>query len=92
MNNSSDVLDDVLEENMKVVGFDYSSMNIKIKVYLRKKSEFQKVNHMSQHHARHVYSHFRGVKKSTQRCYHYGRYGHIRPFCYKLYGYPKYYS
>lgn len=79
MSNNLDILDDVLEENMKVVGFDYNSMNKKIKVLSMKKIEFQKVDHMPQHHARHVYPHHRGYKNSAKRCHHCGIYGHIRP-------------
>lgn len=63
-NNSTDMLNDVLEENMKVVGFDYSFMNKKIKVPPKKKTEFWMVDHMSQHRARHVYPKHRGNKTS----------------------------
>lgn len=50
-NNSSDMLNGLLEGNMKYVDFDYSSMNKKIKVPPKKKTEFQMVDHMSQHRA-----------------------------------------
>lgn len=87
-NNTSNMLNDVLEGNMKDVGFDYSFLNKKIKVLPKKKNEFQMMDHMSKHRARHVYPHHRGYKNSANRCYHYGGYGHIRPFFYRLYEYP----
>lgn len=49
-------------------------------------------DHMSQHHVQHVFRHHKGNKNSYKRCHHYGRYGHIRNFCYKLYGYPQSYK
>lgn len=39
-----------------------------------------------------MYPHHKSYKNSTKRCHHCGRCGHIRPFCYKLYVYPPYYS
>lgn len=45
------VLGDDLEEYIRVVGFDYSPMKKKIKITSRKKTEFQKVDHMPQHRA-----------------------------------------
>lgn len=50
------------------------------------------LDNVSQHHARHGYPQLRGYKYSTKICHHYGKYDHIRPFCYKLYEYPQYYS
>ena len=84
ISNNLDMLDDVWEENMKVVGCDYNSMNKKIKVPPKKKTEFQMVDHMSQHDAQHLYPHNKGNKKSSWRCHQCGRYGHIIPFCYRL--------
>lgn len=55
MNNSSDMLDYVLEGNMKVLGFDYSFMRKNIKVPPNKKIECHMVDQMSQHHTQHVY-------------------------------------
>lgn len=89
---NSDMLDDILKGNMKAIGFDYSSMNKNIKVPSKKNTEFQVVDHMSQHRARHVYPHHKGNKKSSWRYHHCGIYGHIRTFYYKLYGYYEYYS
>src|ERR1044072_3162941 len=43
---------------------------------------------MSQHRAQHQDQ--RNMKKKFQRwrCHYCGRFGHIKPFCFKLYGYP----
>lgn len=65
---------------------------IKKFVPLGKKIEFLMVDHMSQQPARHMYSLYRGKKISSYKCNHYGRYGHIRSYCYRLYGYPQPYS
>ncbi|KAI5393583.1 hypothetical protein KIW84_060636 [Lathyrus oleraceus] len=103
LNNDSDVLDKILEveeksRNMKAIGFDYSSMNKKIKiptkkfVYPKKKTEFLMKDHMSQHPAQHLYPHNRCNKNSSWRCHRCERYCHIGPFCYRLYGYHQSYS
>jgi len=47
------------------------------------------LDHMSQHHVRHMNLQPRNKKKSPRICHHCGRYGHIRSYCYKLYGYPQ---
>src|ERR1044072_680483 len=44
---------------------------------------------MSEHVVQHVTSLVRGVKQTTWVCHHCGRYGHLKPYCYKLYGFPK---
>lgn len=49
-------------------------------------------DYISQHPTQHVYPHKRGNKNSFYRCHHYGRYGYITPFWYRLYGYPQSYS
>ncbi|KAI5388997.1 hypothetical protein KIW84_074594 [Lathyrus oleraceus] len=65
VNNSSDMLVDVFEGNMKVIRFDYNSMNKMIKVPPKKKTEFQMMDHMSQHRARHVYPQHKGKTKKV---------------------------
>ncbi|KAK2359745.1 hypothetical protein QL285_085090 [Trifolium repens] len=100
LNNGSNVLDEILQAgktsgNMKGIGFDNGTMNNEIKIPTKKfvspvkKTEFIMLDHMSQHPTRHLNPQSRNKKKSSWRCHHCGRYGHIRPFCYKLYGYPK---
>lgn len=92
LNNDSDMLDEILEiVEKKTIEFDYSSMNKNVK-FPTKKIGFQMLDHMSQHRARHVYPQHRGIKNSIKRCHHCGRCGHIRLFCYNLYGSPQYYS
>lgn len=50
------------------------------------------MNHVSQDRVRYVYPQQRGYKKYAKRCHFCGRYGHIRHFLYRLYGYPQSYS
>lgn len=42
---------------------------------------------MSHHPTRHVYRYVGKNKNSNKRCHHCGRYGHIRPYCFRLHGY-----
>jgi len=49
------------------------------------------LDHMPQHLVRHLNPKPRNNKKSPWICHHCGRYGHIRPYCYKLYRYPQSY-
>jgi len=80
---------------MKGIGFDYGTVNKEIKIPTKKfvspkkKTEFVMLDHMSQHPVRHLNPQPRNKKKSPWICHHCGRYGHIRPYCYKLYGYPQ---
>lgn len=46
-------------------------------------------DHVSQHPAQYMYPQYKGNNNSSLRCHHYERYGHIRTFCYRLYGYPQ---
>lgn len=61
MNKNLDMLDDDVEGNMKVVGFDYIDVNKKIKtpsnkfIPLKKKFENPRKDHISQHHAHQMY-------------------------------------
>jgi len=47
------------------------------------------LDHMPQHLVRHLNPQPRNKKKSPWICHHCSRYGHIRSYCYKLYGYPQ---
>lgn len=67
-------------------------MKKKVEFPTKLKIEFQMLDHMSQHRARHVYPQHMDFENSAKRCHHCGRCSHIIPFCYKLYGYPWYYS
>ena len=85
----------------KGIGFDYNSTNEegqkpKIKFVTSEeksefvqKNDFQKEVKMSQHVIRHVTPPVRGIKQSKWVCHYCGRFGHLRPYCYRLYGYPK---
>ncbi|MCI72375.1 gag-pol polyprotein, partial [Trifolium medium] len=45
---------------------------------------------MPQHPPHHRYNRSRSrTKRRNWRCHYCGRKGHIRPYCYKLYGYPQ---
>src|ERR1044072_2589334 len=44
---------------------------------------------MLEHVVQHVTSSVKGVKQTTWVCHDCGRYGHLRPYCYKLNGFPK---
>lgn len=45
-------------------------------------------NHFPEHRARHQNTQTRG-KLLRWRCHYYRNFGHIKPFCFKLYGYPR---
>ena len=44
---------------------------------------------LSQHHVNHQNLRTKG-RSSHWRCHYYGKYGHIKPLCFRLYGYPRY--
>lgn len=99
LNSSSDVLDEILQINKNVGNvkgrvYDNQVVMNKGKEYalnfvLPKRKQEQKMpNQMSQHQQRHK-DDYSGSKTQRWRCHHYGRFGHIKPHCYKLYGYPK---
>lgn len=97
LDNDTDMLDEILEigENNDI-SFKYINKMVKIptKKFFgpKKKTELLMKDHASQHPSQHVYPHIRGNKRSFKICHHCERYGHIRPFCYRLYGYPQLYS
>ena len=103
LNSGTDVRDSLLEESntgrsKKGIGFDYSETNeegqkpISKFVTSKAKSEFvqnkvyQEKTKMSEH-VQHVTSSVRGVKQTTWVCHHCGRYGHLKPYCYRFYGF-----
>jgi hypothetical protein len=53
-------------------------------VHPKRKHEENMSTQMSQHQ-----DDYSGSKTQQWKCHHYGRFGHIKPYCYKLYGYPK---
>lgn len=99
LNNGSKDFDEILEvgkmcNDVKGICFNSSSTSKEVKVSTKefvppmKKTKVQMVGYVSQQHARHMYPQYIRNKRSSWRCHHYGIYGHIRPFCNKLYGYP----
>src|SRR4030066_969603 len=80
---------------MKGIGFDYGTVNKEIKIPTKnfvpphKKTEFVMLDHMPQHPVQHLKPQPRNTKKSPWICHYCGRNGQIRPYCYKLYGYPQ---
>ncbi|XP_057444753.1 uncharacterized protein LOC130736999 [Lotus japonicus] len=87
--------------SLKGIGFDYKTANKeghkspKKFVSAVKQSEFNKPiiklmsDPMSQHVPQHVTTQYRNVRSAPWRCHYCGRNGHIRPYCFKLYGYPQ---
>lgn len=76
LNNGFDMLYEILDiGEKKAIGFEYNSMNKKVKfpskkfITPEKKTQFQMKDHMSQHLAQHVYPYNKGNKKSPRRCH-----------------------
>src|ERR1044072_8266434 len=46
-------------------------------------------NQKSQQDVQHANAQVRKGKNTPWKCHYCGRYGHIRPYCFKLYGYPQ---
>lgn len=99
LNNGSKMLDKILEvgkmsTHMKGIWFEPRSMNNKDKIMPKKfvphnrKTGVLNLDRISQHRAKHVSPSHRKNKNQPQICHHYGKYGHIRPYCFRLYGYP----
>src|ERR1044072_3458123 len=86
--------------SMKDIGFDYKSTNqegrntrkscvaSERETEFKKQIEYQVSDKKSQHPVQHVHTQVRSLKNVTWRCHYCGRYGHIRPYCFKLYGCP----
>jgi len=97
MNTGIDLLEEILEgQNQgkpKAIGFDYRALN---KQQQNQDKKFFPVvgtydttmsKPMSQHPKEHQSSKSKGISRPL-RCHNCGRCGHIRSYCYKLYGYP----
>ncbi|WJX90199.1 hypothetical protein P8452_72123 [Trifolium repens] len=98
-NNGSDMLDEILQdgigaENMTSIGFNYQSPNKQGKTHVAKSSHSQKKcdvpisDQMLSHPTPHQKHAYKG-KSTAWKCHYCGKNGHIKPFCYKLYGCPK---
>src|SRR4051812_35927638 len=91
LNNGTDMLEEILQvgkssRDMSGIGF------VGAKKYVqdssRTKPEAEMLKPMSKHVTQH---HEKGeMKRKFQRwrCHYCGRFGHIKPFCFRLYGYP----
>src|ERR1051325_2865531 len=87
----TDKLEEILHSgqnagNMSGLGFVAAKESAVDKKKTRPDKQMSK--QMSQHRAQHQEQ--RNMKKKYQRwrCHYYGRFGHIKPFCFRLYGYP----
>lgn len=100
MNKGSNVLDGVLQfrkvvRDLRGIDFKHQSLDKQgessMTNFVLSKMESKPVmsEHLTQHHARHQNSQTEG-KLLHWRCHYYGKYGHINPLCFKLYGYPRY--
>src|ERR1044072_2836804 len=88
LNNGTEILDHILEEHKKNqsrkgIGFDYKVVNEesqkpKQKFVVSEEKEFvQDIKYQTI------------VKKARWVCHYCGRYGHLKPYCYRLHGYPE---
>ncbi|XP_057418346.1 uncharacterized protein LOC130712533 [Lotus japonicus] len=62
----------------------------------KRKTEFHMSSQMPQHGVKHVHSQIpyaypqaQKINKTGWKCHHCGRYGHIKPYCYRLHGFSK---
>ncbi|GAU44433.1 hypothetical protein TSUD_100800 [Trifolium subterraneum] len=97
MHHSTHVLDEILEKQVvggpRPIGLDYETLNKKQMYDPDTKFMTAEGNHYStvprqmfQHPKRHQKTQMN--RSRSWICHHCGKKGHIRPFCYKLYGYP----
>lgn len=99
LNSNSDVLDEILQSsknvgNVQGLGYDYQGGMDKWKGlamnFIPPKGQLKQhmSNQMSQHQqgCQKVYS---WSKTQKWKCNHYGKFCHIKPYCYKLHGYLK---
>ncbi|GAU37844.1 hypothetical protein TSUD_57040 [Trifolium subterraneum] len=89
-----DTLEEILEKNVrrpKFTGISYENVNKHIvynpELMYTQPKESQMSSKMLPHHKQHPGFRYK-TKSHLWVCHYCGRKGHIRPFCYKLYGYP----
>ncbi|PNX93845.1 gag-protease polyprotein, partial [Trifolium pratense] len=97
LNKADDKLEEILEKNVrkpKYIGLSYENVNKhrgynpELMYTQPNTTQKHKMSHrMPQHPQQHPWSKNRR-KYHSWRCHYCGRKGHIRPFCYKLHGYP----
>ena len=101
MNKGSDTLDEILQagrvtRDKSVLGFNEKkepnserpSLESKPRMLNQMSKHHGKKGHHGKHHDKKKSNHTRG-NSQPWRCHHCRRLGHIRPFYFKLYGYPK---
>ncbi|XP_057444286.1 uncharacterized protein LOC130736472 [Lotus japonicus] len=99
MSKSTDILDEILDVGKNAgdktgIGFDFRAVNkasqnmTKEHVQIGRQSNVKMWNRRPQQSVTHSYAQVRNYQNSTWRCHFCGRFGHIRPYCFKLYGYP----
>lgn len=87
-----------MANDVKGILFDFSSTNKVAKFSTKefvshvKETKVWMVDHMSHHPDQQMYLKYRRNKNSSRRCHQCGRYVHIRPYYFKLYGYPQSYN
>lgn len=100
LNKGSNMLDEVLQIGKAVgdirgIGFKNKSLHSQGEssmtnfVLPGKESKSVMSKPLSQHNANYQNLQTKG-RSSRGRCHYYGKYGHIKPFCFILYGYPRY--
>src|SRR3954462_8099397 len=91
LNNGTDMLEEILQvgkssRDMSGIGF------VSTKKYVQDSSRTKPEAEMSKPMSKHVTQHHEKgeMKRKFQRwrCHYCGRFGHIKPFCFRLYGYP----
>ncbi|PNX91973.1 gag-protease polyprotein [Trifolium pratense] len=99
LNSGTDTLEEILEVgqkpgNPKGIGFNYDSMNKKsqssVTKFVSSKEKYDPTmsEQMLPHPKRHQGTKSKG-KSKPWICHYCGKKGHIKPFCFKLYGYPQ---
>lgn len=93
LNNGTDILEDILQTgkvagDMSGLGFNKGKETVSESVHSMPKPKPHILNRKSRHHGKRKGNHS-GGKFKHWRCHHCGCFGHIKPFCFKLYGYPK---
>lgn len=92
LNSGTETLDEVLgvgnmPRDIKEIRYNYELTNSKNKfVSPIKKIEFIMSDSKSHHRVRHDIQNFNVYVGSSWVCHYYGRQGHIRHYCYKVYG------
>ncbi|MCH90922.1 gag-pol polyprotein, partial [Trifolium medium] len=98
MHNSTDLLDEILYKQIlgkpKGIGFNYEHLNKQKKYnpelkFMTSEETYDPTmsRQMPSHPKRHQGTRTKG-KRQPWVCHYCGRKGHIKPFCFKLYGYP----